>query len=314
MSSEEYLRGWNDAIKYMSALVGNSYRHDGHDGHVNTQSDKGNENVVIARTSIIKSDKTEDRPHRMIRPQSSNVCYGNSLMQALMACGVVSFDEFVTKDGDIDASDFYKEFLNRYGNNDICYTRQNDAEEFFTLYIDRNPELEKMFMFKISSTLICNGCRKRSVKKTAENMMRLPNHFSGNLISGLNRYVGTENVMYRCTCGITSAVKYHELESKPDILMVMYMRYEYDLATSRKIKVENKINIDGKFRILGSVYNLVAVVEHIGVSAHSGHYVALVNHSSNWWRCDDSNIQIINNISSRLNGNTSAHLMFYVRE
>ena len=39
------------------------------------------------------------------------------------------------------------------------------------------------------------------------------------------------------------------------------------------------------------VYTVIATVEHIGSQISSGHYVAHIIKHDNWFRCDDVNIQ-----------------------
>ena len=38
-------------------------------------------------------------------------------------------------------------------------------------------------------------------------------------------------------------------------------------------------------------YSVIATVEHIGLQISSGHYVAHIIKHGNWFRCDDTNIQ-----------------------
>jgi len=41
-------------------------------------------------------------------------------------------------------------------------------------------------------------------------------------------------------------------------------------------------------------YRLVAIISHIGSTINSGHYICNVNINDNWFRCDDSNVQHVN--------------------
>lgn len=41
-------------------------------------------------------------------------------------------------------------------------------------------------------------------------------------------------------------------------------------------------------------YRLTAVISHIGSTINSGHYVCYVNIDNNWYRCDDGNVQHVN--------------------
>ena len=41
-----------------------------------------------------------------------------------------------------------------------------------------------------------------------------------------------------------------------------------------------------------TLYNLAAVVVHVGSGIEYGHYYSLVKHFNKWYKCDDENIQV----------------------
>jgi hypothetical protein len=61
-------------------------------------------------------------------------------------------------------------------------------------------------------------------------------------------------------------------------------------------KVQGPIRMPNKFQltISDSVYELEAVIVHIGATLHSGHYIAYCKSNGNWWCCNDASVCSLN--------------------
>jgi len=299
--SEDYIRGWNDAIEYM-----------------NKQKIKPKQKQNMTPNSNVELSllfwKEADSPVPMLRNNLNKTCYGNSIIQCLNACDLLSFlssYELLSlrpnSKGYVDGTNVYK----RVFKNSL---EQNDVEEFLIKYLDMNSRLEEKFTFKIITRVSCSKCNYTSISHELDKIIRLPHKYPCDVIDALNQYETKEIVNYNCKCGNNKLTKRVEIDSFSDVIVVSYMRYRYDDTLKKYVKSDDKIEIDDRFKVASTInYNLVGVIEHDG-TVNNGHYVALVKHKLNWWRCDDKNIQIIHNIKSKLSNNSLAYMMFYLRE
>ena len=77
----------------------------------------------------------------------------------------------------------------------------------------------------------------------------------------------------------------------PPVLCLQLLRYVYDKTIWQKRKSKTEITFPNELKLPNSkeVYHLVAVVYHVGNSAHNGHYVneVLDWETGEWFFCDD---------------------------
>ena len=79
-----------------------------------------------------------------------------------------------------------------------------------------------------------------------------------------------------------------EVTKAPPVLFVVALRF--DVAGNRRnlrLALQQQLTTKHNFR-----YKLTAVVNHLGVSTHCGHYYVIMKHRTqpHWYRCDDHNI------------------------
>ncbi|GIX63548.1 ubiquitin carboxyl-terminal hydrolase [Babesia caballi] len=87
-------------------------------------------------------------------------------------------------------------------------------------------------------------------------------------------------------------------------------RLPYSVVTNRTITMESRRQQKAV------VYELFAVVSHVGTSPHYGHYVALAELGGIWYACDDLYVSRVSNVSRRLgdedtDGNPDSYIVFY---
>lgn len=143
----------------------------------------------------------------------------------------------------------------------------------------------------------------------------------------LDLFTKEENLdtMYNCQyCGDRSeAVKSLKVKKLPKVLAIQLKRFEHNLMSDTSLKIEIPVKIplfldltkytssasltdetDG-----GKVYELFAMVCHVG-SVNTGHYIAIVkNGDGQWFRFDDS---VITLVTTEEVMNTNAYLLFYI--
>ena len=131
-----------------------------------------------------------------------------------------------------------------------------------------------------------------------------------------------EHVM-RCEDLGKKSTKQLSFASLPPILIIQLKRFIYKQNSHSHVlelhKITNPIEIPLELKlnqgnIISNTYNLYALVNHHGRSLNGGHYTSIIKTDSTW-SCfdDDVKIQPIGNISSVLNQNSSAYLLFYSR-
>ena len=71
-------------------------------------------------------------------------------------------------------------------------------------------------------------------------------------------------------------------------------KLNYSINIPDNIKLDFLLNKKNQ-NIEKTLYNLTAVVVHVGSGIEYGHYYSLVKHFNKWYKCDDENIQVNKN-------------------
>jgi len=108
---------------------------------------------------------------------------------------------------------------------------------------------------------------------------------------------------FHCDCcqSKQEAVRRIQLKKLPVVLVLHLKRFKYVEQLERFKKLVHRVVFPFELRLdsttreadgLECLYELFAVVMHIGGSPNSGHYVTLIRHSGRWLRFDDESIDI----------------------
>lgn len=133
------------------------------------------------------------------------------------------------------------------------------------------------------------------------------------------------DVMYTCQyCSTKSrATKSLKIKRFSPVVAIQLKRFEHNLANDTLSKIETAVktplflnltkysaDYDPKHDIAGDkVFELFAVVSHIG-SVNTGHYIVLIkNGNGQWFKFDDS---VISLVTQEEVTNTTAYLLFYI--
>jgi len=79
-----------------------------------------------------------------------------------------------------------------------------------------------------------------------------------------------------------------QLGELPEILMIHLVRHKYDKEAKEQSKLEKRVEFTEELTIQGQQYRFRAAARHIGSSAKSGHYTALVRRGEKLWYCNDT--------------------------
>lgn len=171
---------------------------------------------------------------------------------------------------------------------DSCFRMCDDTKTLFGDLFGANQNIG----------ISCNVCKTESVRRELFYVLQLP--LSDSVVESLKlttqvEYLEGDN-MY--DCGMcqkrNTATRSTRLLAPPPVMVLQMLRFHYDTKTFNKVKKMTKVSaprvLDMRPFVDASeasdkslVYELYAIVLHIGNSAHGGHYVAHVLQSDGMW-------------------------------
>ncbi|ODV87686.1 hypothetical protein CANARDRAFT_193832 [[Candida] arabinofermentans NRRL YB-2248] len=240
-----------------------------------------------------------------------------------------------------DAHEFWQFLLHQLHKNDTTRDKKENTppgngngDLMNTNLYNCNCITHRTFAGELQSSIICSECK--SVRITIDPMLDLsleiqeknPDNNLKTPISSLNacleKFTKPEklDVMYSCsTCNKrTEVTKQLKIKKLPSTLGIQLKRFEH-LAQS--VKVETHVDIplmldmtnytlsdnDSEPRIGNNLYELFAVVCHIG-SVNTGHYICMVKSRDGvWFRFDDVKVTQVTQDDVL---KSKAYLLFYI--
>jgi len=142
----------------------------------------------------------------------------------------------------------------------------------------------------------------------------LRNYFQPENLEGENQYHCNHCLRLR------NAVKTTQIKVAPKHLVVTLLRFKYDNATSRKVKLTRSIDCPRIVNLIvgeGMVrYNLYCVVVHFGLSSEGGHYYTLVRVKEEWLKVSDEEVEMASSTWNQegLGRRDTPYMLFYLRE
>ncbi|KAH8927255.1 cysteine proteinase [Atractiella rhizophila] len=103
-------------------------------------------------------------------------------------------------------------------------------------------------------------------------------------------------------CGLQEAEKRMKIKKLPNVLALHLKRFKYQEDVGRYIKLTYRVVFPFELRLFNTadgisnpdrLYELWAVVVHVGVGPHHGHYVALVKSQNKWHLFDDNVVTVV---------------------
>lgn len=183
------------------------------------------------------------------------------------------FDE--TNEKIICPSNFLEELKDK-----LNILQQNDAQEAFIQYVDINPELQPVFKGKIKTKMKCLKCKDTRINKEEFITLTI---FGNSLKESIENTFNNENLYLECDkCKKTTLTKKTvSLSHIPDVLV---------FHNILKTKMQLPLNICTN----NKNYRLNGIVNHIGTSFSSGHYLYI--DIQNKQILDDLKIHALKNI------------------
>ncbi|KAI3402426.2 creB [Candida oxycetoniae] len=256
-----------------------------------------------------------------------------SMIENKSTIGVVSPNYFITKLKE-------KNYLFKQNN------MHHDAHEFFNYLINEiiesiNRELgpsanwcNNIFQGLITNETKCLSCE--TVTSKHEHFLDLsidiPSGDSAySLNFSLNNFSKSETLTnqnkFHCnTCSsLQEAVKTIKIKKLPEVLVINLKRFKYDEKIGKMVKLFDSISYPFKLRLFNTtddfhdnvLYDLYALVIHIGGGPMHGHYVSICKIKAGLWLLfDDETVELVeDNYVMRFFGNgpglASAYILFY---
>ncbi|GAA6010467.1 hypothetical protein JCM11491_006952 [Sporobolomyces phaffii] len=126
-------------------------------------------------------------------------------------------------------------------------------------------------------------------------------------------------------CGLQEAEKRMKVKKLPNLLALHLKRFKYEESLQRHVKLTYRVVFPFELRLFNTaddvsnpdrLYELWAIVVHIGIGPTHGHYITIVKSGTRWIVFDDNNVYPIEQSEiSRYFGDTpgqgSAYCLFY---
>lgn len=259
-----------------------------------------------------------------------------SMVENKSPIGVVSPTYFITKLKD-------KNYLFRQNN------MHHDAHEFFNYLINEIIEsltkelpdptrnwCNDIFQGIITNETKCLSCE--TVTSKHEFFLDLsidipPGESAYSLNFAINNFSKLETLTnqnkFHCnTCSsLQEAVKTIKVKKLPQVLVINLKRFKYDEQMDKMVKLFDSISYPFRLRLFNTtedanqniLYDLYALVIHIGGGPMHGHYVSICKIKAGLWLLfDDETVELVeDNFVMRFFGNgpglASAYILFYQR-
>ncbi|KAN0063009.1 hypothetical protein ACQY0O_004171 [Thecaphora frezii] len=125
--------------------------------------------------------------------------------------------------------------------------------------------------------------------------------------------------------GLQEAEKRMKIRKLPNVLALHLKRFKYEESVQRYVKLAYRVAFPLELRLFNTsddaddpdrLYELFAIVVHIGAGPHHGHYIAIVKVGERWVVFDDDNVSYIDESEiSKYYGDRpgigSAYVLFY---
>ncbi|KAH3760807.1 ubiquitin carboxyl-terminal hydrolase 48 [Pelomyxa schiedti] len=222
---------------------------------------------------------------------------------------------------------------------------QQDPHEFYSLLLNR---IEEQFalshrhdLLPIFSSLVtgeiayqtqCGSCKSiiNSADPFFEIKLNCKDHPS--IDECLVDYFKDEPILdfQPCRCPNVKITRSARISRLPGVLKLHLIRFSFNPVAGREEKIMTRIAFDTRLNLRNFVangtvdpkdksypdsYDLFAIICHIGVSVHGGHYIAYVLHpeTNSWWKCDDTRITPCTVFPPPINETTETPYMFFYR-
>jgi len=221
------------------------------------------------------------------------------------------------------------EFLN-YLLNNIAETLEKETQpnKPKNQSIAGSTFVHKLFEGILTNYTRCEACGTITCKSEAFLDLSLDIEQNTSLTQALSNFTNIEYLrdddkFYCDNCNSKqNAMKGIKIKHLPRILVLHQKRFKYIKQLQRYKKLMHRVVFPLEFRVESieedpteqeKLYNLFAIVIHVGSGPNSGHYVTIVKSRGRWLLFDDDNIELINERDIHLCFGSTNEMMNQIR-
>ena len=227
-----------------------------------------------------------------------------------------------------------KSLIQAFGWDDSLAFRQQDAQEFHHVFLDRiidessyKSQIKKLFCGKFANIIKCTNANYETQKIEKFYYLQLQVRNCGDISNSFREFLAPQKLdgpnQYNTTeFGLQDAIITTSFVELPPVLNIHLQRF-----TNLKVKINDRLSFPEFLDLspfidsskIDSRYILFSVLVHCG-SATNGHYLAYIkpNPNEDWYEFNDSNVQK-SNTKHAINGNfggasSNAYMLVYVQQ
>ncbi|PPQ64280.1 hypothetical protein CVT26_002163 [Gymnopilus dilepis] len=169
-----------------------------------------------------------------------------------------------------------------------------------------NPTLvHKLFEGTLTSETRCLTCETVSSRDESFLDLSIDIEQNSSVTACLRQFSASEMLCHKnkffcdSCCDLQEAEKRMKIKKLPNVLALHLKRFKYQEDVGRYIKLAYRVAFPFELRLFNTVddiddadrlYNLFAIVVHIGNGPHHGHYISIIKTVGTWLVFDDDNV------------------------
>ncbi|KAH8835094.1 hypothetical protein DL96DRAFT_1489263 [Flagelloscypha sp. PMI_526] len=171
-----------------------------------------------------------------------------------------------------------------------------------------NTLVHRLFEGVLTSETRCLTCENVSARDEAFLDLSIDIEQNSSVTACLRQFSASEMLCQKnkffcdSCCDLQEAEKRMKIKRLPNVLALHLKRFKYQEDSQRFIKLAYRVAFPFELRLFNTVdetddadrlYNLYAIVVHIGAGPHHGHYISIIKTMGNWLIFDDETVSPI---------------------
>ncbi|KAJ4471868.1 hypothetical protein C8J55DRAFT_406659, partial [Lentinula edodes] len=202
-----------------------------------------------------------------------------------------------------DAHEFFNYLLNKIveeieEDRKVSQHGSGSADDYSTL-------VHKLFEGTLTSETRCLTCETVSSRDESFIDLSIDIEQNSSVTACLRQFSASEMLCQRnkffcdACCDLQEAEKRMKIKKLPNVLALHLKRFKYQEDSNKYIKLSYRVAFPLQLRLFNTVddaedadrlYNLFAIVVHLGNGPHHGHYISIIKTLGTWFVFDDDNV------------------------
>lgn len=164
--------------------------------------------------------------------------------------------------------------------------------------------IRKIFQGSLTNEMKCLCCETVTSKEETFLDLSVDVEANSSITNCLRQFSATETLSchnkFYCEicCSLQEAQKRLRIKSLPSTLIVHLKRFKYQEGVQRFNKLSHRVAFPLELRVPlqespEPLFDLFAVIVHLGSGPNHGHYICIVKSQSNWLQFDDEEVDLI---------------------